>query len=64
MYKRQELENKAIIDIGNGWLTFYLKDKKPVWQIFCNEFEVLDAPASIPEGFSRLTEDETDHIPF
>lgn len=58
-FKRDvELENKTQIDVGNGWLTFYLKDKIPQWYIFVNEFELIDG---VPEGFQQLDDDD---IPF
>ena len=53
--KGVNLADKTKIEVINGWLTFYLnKDKKPVWQIFINEFEQL---SHIPSGFKP--EDES-----
>lgn len=62
--KGVEIADGTIIDIQNGWLTFYLnREKKPVWQIFINEFEALDVPeGAIPAGFTAI-EDDSD-IPF
>ena len=73
--KGVNLADKTKIEVINGWLTFYLnKDKKPVWQIFVNEFEQLSHIPSgfkpedesqvpqIPEGFQALEDD--DSIPF
>ena len=36
------LENKSNINVKDAWLTFYkTQDKKTVWYIFINEFELL-----------------------
>ncbi len=67
--KGTQIANKTIIDIKNGWLSFYpskgykkdgteFPDNK--FYIFCNEFEILDAPEAV-EGFTQLSEDS---IPF
>lgn len=55
--KGVEMGDRTTIDIKNGWLTFYLKEKTPVWQIFVSEFEVLASPNAIPEGFMALDDD-------
>ena len=61
--KDVKLENKTKININNAWLTFYInKDKKPVWQIFINDFSTIEG---IPEGFQAINDDETDSMfPF
>lgn len=62
--KGTDIADGTMIDIQNGWLTFYMnKDKKPVWQIFVSEFE-----SEIPDGFEEVEdfaqlEDDSD-IPF
>ena len=53
-----QLAHKQKINLTNAWLTFYTdKEGKPVFYIFCNEFE-----NGLPEGFAQLDEDE--EIPF
>jgi hypothetical protein len=69
--KGVELANKTNIGINNAWLTFYIsKEKKPVWQIFVNDFQEyvgkpddLKKPNDIPEGFAQL-DDDFDSVPF
>ena len=62
--KGTDLPNKTLIDIKNGWLTFYIKDKIPQWYVFVNEYEIVDKPEVKPteiEGFASLSDDQ---IPF
>lgn len=57
--KGVDIADGTMIDIQNGWLTFYInKDKKPIWQIFVSEFE----GGEIPDGFSEIT--DLDDVPF
>jgi hypothetical protein len=75
--KGVDIPNRTTINVENGWLTFWLnKDKKPVWQVFVSDYEVLEygeepqpakkpvdeKPPAIPEGFQALEDD--DSIPF
>lgn len=53
--KGVEIPNKTKIDIKNGWLTFYLKDKKPTWQIFVSEFEMEGGDY---EGFAQVSDED------
>lgn len=57
--KGTDIPHKTIINITNGWLTFYVKDKIPQWYVFCNEYEIVDKPQV--EGFASLSDD---CIPF
>lgn len=70
--KGTDLPNKTLIDIKNGWLTFYptkayKKDgtefNTTQLYVFCNEYEIISKPdeAEQVSGFSQLTEDD---IPF
>ena len=63
--KGTDIPNKTLIDIKNGWLTFYIKDKIPQWYVFVNEYEIVDKPEEVKpteiEGFSQLN---TEDIPF
>ena len=66
--KSVDLENGTKIDITKAWLTFYLKEKKPVFYIMCTEFEIEDGAEprrepTIPDGFMALP-DELDDTPF
>jgi hypothetical protein len=47
------LHNKTKIKVNNGWLTFYMKGKEPVYQLFISDFEEED---EIPEGFTQVDE--------
>ena len=61
--KSVDLENGTKIDITKAWLTFYLKEKKPVFYIMCTEFEIEDGAElkrepTIPEGFAMMPDDD------
>ena len=58
--KGTDIPNKTMINITNGWLTFYIKDKIPQWYVFCNEYEIVDKPETV-EGFAALSDES---IPF
>lgn len=64
--KSVDLENGTKIDITKAWLTFYLKEKKPVFYIMCTEFTIEDGAEpkrepTIPEGFAEIMDSE---VPF
>jgi hypothetical protein len=57
--KSVDLKDKTKINIEKAWLTFYLKEKKPVFYIMCTEFEILEqGKDGIPEGFAALEDDD------
>lgn len=69
--KSVDLRDKTKIDIKKAWLTFYLKDKKPTFYIFCTEFDILEEPQDenqIPDGFytdgGPGFSESSDDIPF
>jgi hypothetical protein len=62
--KGVDIADGTMIDIQNGWLTFYMnKEGKAVWQLFISEFE-----GEIPDGFEQVEDyaalDDSDDIPF
>lgn len=59
--KGVSLANKTKIDVKKAWLTFYVKEKRTVPQIFISEFEVV-GDYKAPEGFQALEDD--DDIPW
>lgn len=60
---KPKIPNKSMVDIKNAWMSFYFKkdSKIPVFYLVCNDYEVIDKPDDVPQGYAKLDEDS---IPF
>ena len=68
--KDADIQNKQKIMIVQGWLDFYIKDKKTYPYIFINKYEIVqenkqDVPQNVKTDYSKdsdiqLTDDDID----